>query len=191
MWLIVGLGNPGKKYAKTRHNLGFMVADLLSEKYHIPLKYKSKNYTYGKCSSEKYEVVLIKPVTFMNSSGIAVRDALKKYENVDNLIVVHDDIDLQTGVIRIKRGGSAGGHRGVGSIIETAGTRDFIRVRIGIGRPESIPAEEYVLCTFNKHELPIIKKSIERAVEAIEIILDKGVSYSQNRFHRDKLSGDL
>ncbi len=103
MWLIVGLGNPGKIYAKTRHNLGFMVIDEISSRFSIPVKGKSKNFLSGTgCISGK-EVVLIKPLTFMNKSGIAVRDAVKKYEEANNIVVVQDDLDLDTGVLRIKK----------------------------------------------------------------------------------------
>lgn len=185
MWLIVGLGNPGKIYAKTRHNIGFMVIDALSTKFSVPLKNKTKNFTYGKGVIEGVDSILIKPLTFMNRSGAAVRDALKKYKDVDNLLVVHDDIDLNTGTIRIKDNGSAGGHRGVESIIELIDTKDFLRLKIGIGRSDSISAEDYVLSPFTKQERPIIKKTIEKAVDAIAAIPNKGISYAQNKFHRE------
>ena len=185
MWLIVGLGNPGKIYAKTRHNLGFMVIDELFSKFSIPLKDKSKNFLSGTgCVSGK-DVILIKPVTFMNRSGVAVRDAVKKYKDIDNIIVVQDDLDLDTGVIRIRKNGSAGGHRGIESIIEITGTKEFIRVKIGISREDRIPAEDYVLSPFDKQEKPIIKEAIEKAVDAIITILDKGVPSAQNKFHKE------
>ena len=185
MWLIVGLGNPGKIYAKTRHNIGFMVVDELFSKFSIPLKDKSKNSLSGAgCSSGK-DVILIKPVTFMNRSGLAVRDAVKKYKDIDNIIVVQDDLDLDTGVIRIRKNGSAGGHRGIESIIEITGTKEFIRVKIGISRSGRVPAEDYVLSPFDKQEKPIIKEAIKKAVDAIITILDKGVPSAQNKFHKE------
>ncbi len=185
MWLIVGLGNPGRIYAKTRHNLGFMVVDALSSKFSVPLKGKLKNFVYGKDCINGKDIVLIKSLTFMNRSGIAVRDALRKYKDVDNLLVVYDDIDLDKGVIRIRKNGSSGGHRGVESIIELIGTKDFLRLKIGIGRSNRISAEDYVLSPFTKQELPIMKKAIEKAVDAIVMVLDKGISYAQNKFHRE------
>ena len=184
MWLIVGLGNPGKIYAKTRHNLGFMVIDELSSKFSIPLKDKSKNFLSGAVCISGKDVILIKPVTFMNRSGVAVRDAVKKYKDIDNIIVVQDDLDLDTGVIRIRKNGSAGGHKGIESIIEITGTKEFIRVKIGVSREDRIPAEDYVLSPFDKQEKPIIKEAIEKAVDAIVTILDKGASYAQNKFHK-------
>ena len=185
MWLIIGLGNPGKIYAKTRHNLGFMVIDELSSKISIPFKDKSKNFLSGAGCIGGKDVILIKPVTFMNRSGVAVRDAVKKYKDIDNIIVVQDDLDLDTGVIRIRKNGSAGGHRGIESIIEITGTKEFIRVKIGISREDRIPAEDYVLSPFDKQEKPIIKEAIEKAVDAIITMLDKGVPSAQNKFHKE------
>jgi len=185
MWLIVGLGNPGKKYSKTRHNIGFMVIDALSSKYSIPLKNKSKNFVCGIGSINGKDIILLKPLTFMNRIGIAVREAIREYTDIDNIIVIHDDLDLGAGVLRIKKNGSAGGHRGIESVIETIGTKDFLRIKIGIGRSIKISPEEYVLKPFDKHERPIIEKTIEKAVDAIVTILDKGVAYAQNKFHSE------
>ncbi len=183
MWLIVGLGNPGNEYAKTRHNLGFIIIDALSSKFSIPLKNKTRNFVYGPGSIANREVILVKPLTFMNRSGTAVRDAIRKYKDIDNLIVIHDDLDLNTGILRIKRNGSAGGHRGIESIIEITGTKDFLRVKIGIGHSDIISAEDYVLSPFTKQERPIIKKAVEKAVDAIVAILNKGIFHAQNKFH--------
>lgn len=196
MWFIVGLGNPGRTYSKTRHNLGFMVLDALSYKFSIPINKKSKNYTYGRGNIHGKDVILVKPLTFMNLSGLAVKSLLKKFINNGvpkksqdfwglKMIVVHDDIDLNTGILRIKKNGSSGGHKGVESIIENTGTKDFVRLRLGIGRSLQIPAEDYVLSNFNSQEEPLIKKCIERAAEAITVIIDKGISYAQNMFHRE------
>ncbi|MEF9475534.1 MAG: aminoacyl-tRNA hydrolase [Candidatus Mariimomonas ferrooxydans] len=184
MWLIFGLGNPGKTYAKTRHNLGFMVIDAFSSKFTIPLKDKSKNFSYGKGRVEGTDIILIKPLTFMNRSGAAVRAALKKYPDIDNMLVVHDDLDLDTGVLKIRKSGSAGGHRGIESIIEVIKMKNFPRLKIGIGRPDRISAEEYVLNPLTKQERPVIKKAVEEAADAIAMIIEKGISQAQNRFHR-------
>jgi PTH1 family peptidyl-tRNA hydrolase len=183
MWLIVGLGNPGKSYSKTRHNIGFMVIDALSSKYSIPLKNKSKNFICGVGCINGEDIVLLKPLTFMNRSGVAVKEAIRKYTDIDNIIVIHDDLDLGTGVLRIKKNGSAGGHRGIESVIGVIGTKDFLRLRLGISRSDRISPEEYVLNPFDKHERPIIEKTIEKAVDAIVTILDKGIACAQNKFH--------
>ena len=188
MWLVAGLGNPGDDYADTRHNIGFMVIDALAARLSIQIKRKSSSFIYGRGFIGEQEAILIKPLTFMNRSGIAVRDALRKYEEIDNILVVHDDLDLETGVIRIRKTGSSGGHNGIGSIIERLGTRDFIRLRIGIGRSDRIPAERYVLRPFSKQQRPAMQEAVEKAVDAIEIILNKGISQAQNIFNRQQVS---
>jgi PTH1 family peptidyl-tRNA hydrolase len=184
MWLIVGLGNPGRRYARTRHNLGFMIIDALSSRFSIPVVEKSRNFLYGKGLIDKKDVILLKPLTFMNRSGEAVKDAIQMYkDDIEAIIIIQDDLDLDTGVIKIKKNGSSGGHRGVESIIQTTGTKDFIRVKIGIGRSDNMLPEDYVLSPFNKDEQPIIKKAIEDAIRAVEIILEKGISSAQNMFN--------
>jgi PTH1 family peptidyl-tRNA hydrolase len=184
MWLVVGLGNPGKIYTNTRHNIGFMVIDSLSDKFSIPLQYKAKNFTYGRGFIEEKEALLLKPLTFMNKSGVALRDTLREYKDIENILVIHDDLDLDKGIIRIKRNGSSGGHKGIESIIENIGTKDFLRLKIGIGRSKRVPPEDYVLSPFPRREQTMVRKTVERAVNAIVIILNKGVSYAQNEFHR-------
>lgn len=184
MWMVVGLGNFGEAYESTRHNIGFMVIDALSDRFSIPLEYKTKNFTYGRGFIGEKEVVLIKPLTFMNKSGIAVRDALRKYLDIDSLLVVHDDIDLAKGAIRIKKSGSSGGHRGIQSIIEIIGTKDFLRLKIGIGRSDRIPPEDYVLTPFPRREQAVVKRTVEDAVNAINAVINKGVASAQSEFHR-------
>lgn len=185
MWLVVGLGNPGDAYEDTRHNIGFMVVDALAIRESVSLNQKAKHYTYGRGLIGNQEAILIKPLTYMNKSGVAVRDAIKRFDEADNILVVHDDIDLDTGVIRIRKTGSSGGHRGIESIIGSLGSKDFIRLKIGIGRSDRIPAERYVLSTFKKKERQVVKEAVEKAADAIPIILDKGISCAQNRFHRE------
>jgi PTH1 family peptidyl-tRNA hydrolase len=184
MWLLAGLGNPGDDYAHTRHNIGFMVIDVLSAGFSIPVKKKAANYVYGRGFIEEQRVILIKPLTFMNRSGIAVRDAVWTYDDIENILVIHDDLDLEPGVVRIKKTGSSGGHNGIQSIIDYLNSKEFVRLKIGIGRPKRGPAERYVLKGFNKKERPVIHETIERAVEAILEILTNGVSSAQNKFHR-------
>ena len=186
MWLVVGLGNPGDVYADTRHNIGFIVVDSLADSLSIPIKHKSHNCLYGKGVVGKQEAVLIKPLTFMNKSGIAVREIIRKYDDIDNILVVHDDLDLDTGVIRIRKSGSSGGHKGIESIIDTLGTKDFLRVKIGIGRSDRLAVEDYVLRNFTRQERPVINEAVVKAVEAIPIIINKGITYAQNLFHKNK-----
>src|SRR5208283_2441988 len=134
MWIIAGLGNPGSRYEKNRHNVGFIVIDKLSEQYGIALEEKD-SYCLGKGSVEGQSVILLKPLTFMNRSGNAVSKVLKKYNALPvSLIVIHDDLDLGTGVIKLKKTGASGGHKGIESIIQGTGTRDFLRVKVGVGR---------------------------------------------------------
>jgi PTH1 family peptidyl-tRNA hydrolase len=183
MWLIVGLGNPERSYENTRHNIGFMVIDTLSAVYSAPLKQRTDNFVFAKGFIEDQEVILLKPLTFMNRSGIAVRDVFKRYKYIDNMVVIHDDIDLDVGDIRIRSKGASGGHRGVESIIEAVGTREFIRIKLGIGRSERISPEKYVLREFNKRQRPVVDEAIGKAAEAIPVIIKKGVSAAQNIFH--------
>ncbi|MBI5026158.1 MAG: aminoacyl-tRNA hydrolase [Nitrospirae bacterium] len=184
MWAIVGLGNPGRKYSRTRHNIGFMVIEALASKYRIPLKGRAENYIYGKGSIEDVEAILIEPVTFMNKSGIAVKALLKTYGLAEkNLIIIHDDIDMEPGRLRVRAKGSSGGHRGVQSIIDIIGTKNFIRLKIGIGRSSEIPPEEFVLEPFKAEEKEIIKESIERVVDAITFILTHGIDAAMNKLN--------
>ncbi len=183
MWAIVGLGNYGSKYAKTRHNLGFMVLDLIAESLGMDFKEK-KDYMIAKGSMSGHDVLLIEPLTFMNLSGIAVREVLKKYNLApEDLVVIHDDLDMEAGKLKIKRGGSSGGHKGIESIIQQAGMKEFIRVKIGIGRAIGMPAEDYVLKKFKREEIPIIKDAIKRAADAIPVIISEGAEKAMNRFN--------
>ncbi|MEW6600755.1 MAG: aminoacyl-tRNA hydrolase [Nitrospirota bacterium] len=183
MWLLVGLGNPGDEYADTRHNIGFMVIDVISARCSISIRQKTANYIYGKGFIGEHKTLLMKPLTFMNRSGNAVWDALRMHEEIDNILVIHDDLDLEAGAIRIRKTGSSGGHNGVQSIIDRLGSQDFMRLKIGIGRPNRGPAEKYVLRRFNKQERPMMEEAVETAVDAVQEILTKGVNSAQNKFH--------
>lgn len=183
MWLIAGLGNPGPGYSKTRHNIGFLVIDRIADEYRLELKQK-ENYIIGKGSIEGNNVVLIEPLTFMNRSGLAVRDVMKRNGlETSDLIVIHDDIDMDTGKLKIRKDGSSGGHKGIDSIIQDLGTRDFIRVKIGVGRGEGVPVEDYVLGKFKKAELPLVNEAVSRAAEAVTSILKTGVEKAMNEFN--------
>lgn len=184
MWIIVGLGNPGRKYEKTRHNVGFIVIDKLSEQYGIDLEEKD-SYYLGKGEIEGQAVVLLKPLTFMNRSGGVVLKVLKKFDSFPgSLIVIHDDLDLDTGVIKLKKTGASGGHKGIESIIQGTGTRDFFRVKVGVGRDRDIPSEIYVLSNFRPFEKSIIKDAILKAVDAVAAIITVGIDRAMTRHNR-------
>jgi PTH1 family peptidyl-tRNA hydrolase len=183
MWLVAGLGNPGDEYERTRHNIGFMVVDALAARHDISLRQKTTNFKFGRGFIEEQKAILVKPLTFMNRSGVAVREALFKFDEIENLLVVHDDLDLDTGVIRIRKTGSSGGHNGIQSIIDCLNSKDFLRLKIGISRSARIPPERYVLRAFNKQEKTVIDEAVENAVDAIRVIISEGVAPAQGRFH--------
>lgn len=191
MWLIVGLGNPGQAYQNTRHNLGYQVISAVSSAFSIPFTRRTKQYSCGSGTISGREVILLKPLTFMNRSGTAVREAMKSFGGAGNVLIIHDDIDLETGVIKIRRNGSAGGHRGVESIIDQTGTKDSVRLKVGIGRPVEALAEDYVLEPFKRAERPVIKHAVETAVGAVEAIICKGIAYAQNHYHRVQCKEDM
>lgn len=199
MKLIVGLGNPGREYLFSRHNIGFMVVEALALKHSINinrLKHQSMLGT-GQIAGEK--VWLAKPLTYMNLSGSAVKALLgSSFElSPESLVVVHDDMDLELGRIRFKAKGGSGGHKGLVSIMEKVGTREFIRLKIGIGRPtpegfpypEVPPHEEnpgvknFVLGRFTSQEEPVVKEVITKAAEALETFLLEGIETAMNRYN--------
>jgi PTH1 family peptidyl-tRNA hydrolase len=184
LWLVAGLGNPGRKYENTRHNLGFRVVDQIAERLGVEFSQK-KDYLISEGLYGDQRMVLIKPLTFMNLSGMAVRTVLRyRAISPDNLIVVHDDLDLPVGRIRIRRRGSSGGHKGVQSIIDQSGTSEFIRVKIGIDGPRDRPAEIYVLEKFHPNEREIINEAVSRASDAVFRIVMDGVSHAMTEYNR-------
>jgi peptidyl-tRNA hydrolase, PTH1 family len=183
--IIVGLGNPGKKYERTRHNAGFMAIDefaqsmkteILQEKYHAYI---------GRTRLDAQEAILVKPDTYMNDSGRSVSAVLRDtYTAASDLIVVHDELDLVLGSVRIKIGGGHGGHNGLRSLIEYLGTSDFIRVRIGIGRPApGVLSADYVLSPFLAEERKELPAILTRASDAIRTIILQGPQYAMNLFN--------
>lgn len=178
MYLIVGLGNPGKQYEKTRHNLGFRVLDLLTSETGWENKYDS-------LFLKTDDAILAKPQLFMNLSGKAVAQILKYYPAAQ-LIVVHDELDLPLGSIRLAKNASPAGHNGVRSIIDEVGTKDFIRVRIGIANPDTqqhLPAEEFVLKNFIDSEENLVKEALAKAAAAIELVRTQGLEAAQSKFN--------
>jgi peptidyl-tRNA hydrolase, PTH1 family len=183
LWIVAGLGNPGRRYSKTRHNVGFMIADAIAGEFGIELR-KREYCLAGMGSIEDSDVVLMEPLTFMNRSGLAVEDLMERYHVPhERLIVLHDDIDMETGKLKIRRRGSSGGHKGIESILEYIGTGDFVRVKIGIGREEGIPVEDYVLSKFRRDEIPVIHEAIQKASGAVVAIISEGVDKAMNFFN--------
>ncbi len=181
--LIVGLGNPGKKYQNHRHNVGFQVLDELARRERIRLWRRSCRARVGRGNLAGHSVVLAKPQTFMNRSGDAVAPLLRRYGcSPESLIVVHDDLDLSEGRIKLKQGGGHGGHKGLRSIIEKCGSPDFVRVRIGIGRPKGgeDPAE-YVLRNFSSRG--DARGWVDTAADVVESLLRDGLTETMNRYH--------
>ncbi len=184
MKLIVGLGNPGKKFENTRHNVGFMAVDQLSKELGISLDQKKFQGIYGKGMVNGEAVYLLKPQTFMNLSGESVRP-LMEYFNIDveDLLVIYDDLDLPTGKVRLRQKGSAGGHNGMKSIITHIHTQEFKRVRIGIDRSARQSVIDYVLKPFSKEEAEPIQDAIERTVKACEAWTTNSFPEVMNQFN--------
>jgi peptidyl-tRNA hydrolase, PTH1 family len=186
MRLIVGLGNPGPQYAWTRHNLGFMVVAALSEDWDIPLKSHKMDAFWGQGRVNSEAVVLAQPLTYMNLSGRAVSRLLRYWKLTPaDLVVIHDDLDVPAGRVKLALGGGAGGHRGVLSIMNALDTAEFYRVKMGLGRPPpGILPEEYVLRAFAPEELENAAALVETAVEAVKVLVGEGLAAAQNRFHK-------
>lgn len=175
MKLIVGLGNPGKEYEETRHNVGFKVIDELAERFSIDLNEAKFKGLFGKGMIRGEKVILLKPMTYMNLSGQAVAPLMNYYKiTPDQLLVCYDELDLPVGKIRLRYKGSAGGHNGLKSVIQMIGTQEFNRIRIGIDRPE--PGESivnYVLGKFKPEEKQVIAQMIEKSADACEMWMEK------------------
>lgn len=185
MKIIAGLGNPGFRYRKTRHNAGFMVIDALSKKYGISVKKKGFKGIYGIGRIEAQEVLLFRPMTYMNLSGEAVKAVFSsKSADKSDLLVVSDDIDLPLGRIRIRGKGSSGGHNGLGSISEQIGS-DFARLRLGVGRDDGIKGDAagFVLSSFPRKERPELERVLLVAMECVEVWLRKGVKDAMNQYN--------
>ncbi|AEJ38411.1 peptidyl-tRNA hydrolase [Sulfobacillus acidophilus TPY] len=178
--LIVGLGNPGPDYVNTRHNVGFMVLDAYAR--HRGLRFRLGRYGYLADSDQGW---LMKPMTFMNLSGDAVGPFVRRYRlTPDQVLVVHDDLDLPLGRIRIRAHGSSGGHNGIKSIIQALGTDRFPRMRLGISRPPaSMPVIDWVLAPFSADERRVLQDTIARAVEALDGIGQEGLEWAMSRYN--------
>jgi len=186
MRLIAGLGNPGPRYKNTRHNAGFMVVDKLAEEFGISVNKNKFDVRYGRGSIEGHEVILAKPMAFMNLSGWPVQQLAAYFRiNSKDLIVVHDDIDLAFGRLKIKEKGGHGGHKGLKSIINAIGEDEFVRLRIGIGRSEEgSNVSDYVLGPFFDDESKQLDSVLIRARDAVVTILTEGCKAGMNRFNK-------
>lgn len=185
MKLIVGLGNPGKQYEHTRHNIGFDCIDAISEKWGESLNQTKFNGMYATIHRPEGKVVLLKPLTYMNLSGQCVKPFIDYFKiELEDLIVIYDDLDLETGKLRLRQKGSAGGHNGIKSLIQHLGTEKFNRIRIGINRPPAgMKVPDYVLSKFSKDDEPAIQEAIQKTVLAVEAALSKNFLDVMNDFN--------
>jgi len=187
--LIVGLGNPGKKYERTRHNVGFLVIDRLAAQNGIAVAKRKYDSLVGDWNSGGERVLLVKPQAYMNRSGQALR-SLRRYLPVEagDLVLIHDDLDLAFGRIRIRQRGGAGGHRGMVSVLEAVGEEAFFRLRVGIGRPPAgVDPTDFVLENFAPEELARLDGIVSRAADAVECLLREGPRRAMEEFNRSEL----
>jgi PTH1 family peptidyl-tRNA hydrolase len=191
--LIVGLGNPGFWYARNRHNIGFMCVRHLARKQRIRFDKKQGHARTGIGNIGRHRVVLARPQTYMNASGESVSALMRKLNLIPtDIVVIHDDLDLPTGKIRLRLGGGSGGHKGIDSIIARIGTEDFYRVRVGVGRPDTTAVDDagkeeaiiaYVLSNFTPEERMIIDKTIPEVSRAVVCLLTEGIDAAMNKFN--------
>jgi PTH1 family peptidyl-tRNA hydrolase len=186
VYLIAGLGNPGRQYKNTRHNVGFRAIDQWGKDLGVRLKSRRFQSRNTETKLQGHNIILLRPMTYMNRSGCPVYACIDYYGiHTENVLVIHDDIDLPVGRVKVVKQGGAGGHKGVSSLIEHLGTKKFSRVKIGIGRPryeESI--EDFVLSTFYHEEKTIIEEAIQIALEACGLFVSKGIESAMNVINR-------
>lgn len=188
MYIIAGLGNPGRQYDHTRHNVGFDVIDILADRMGIHVEEKKLKGLWGKGMLAGEKVILLKPQTFMNLSGESIRAAADFYKvPADQILVIHDDIDLEPGQLRIRGKGSAGGHNGLKNIIAHLGTQEFPRIKVGVGaKPRGMDLADYVLGHFSKEESVQMEQAFSDAADAAELFLAEGIEKAMNRFNGKK-----
>lgn len=186
LYIIVGLGNPGKQYANTRHNIGFCVIDALAERFQIPLNQKKHKAIYGSGYIEGQKVLLAQPQTFMNLSGESVRELADFYKVPEtDIIVIYDDISLDVGQLRLRKKGSAGGHNGIKSIIQHLDSQDFPRIKVGVGeKPTGWDLAAHVLAPFPKDQEELVQTGIKRAADALVCLLTEDMDVAMNQYNR-------
>jgi peptidyl-tRNA hydrolase, PTH1 family len=183
-YLIVGLGNPGREYAGNRHNVGFQCVDRLAEAHAIALRKSRFSASFGEGYIGARHVVLAKPMTFMNDSGKAVGPISKWYKVLpERILVIYDDLDLSLGKVRLRPNGSSGGHKGINSIIAALGTRDFNRLRVGIGRPTYGDPVDYVLGDFDREQTPVIQATYDQVLRIVPCFLEEGMLKAMNTYN--------
>ena len=185
MYLIVGLGNPGKEYENTRHNMGFKVLNKLSKKYNIPITKSKFNGKYGTGIIENEKVILLEPQTYMNLSGEAIKPMLDFYKvDYSNLLVIYDDIDVEPGKVKIRTKGGPGTHNGMKSVIYRLNTKEFPRIRVGIGMPENkSQLIEYVIGKMSEEEYKKYIPGIKKAKDAVKEVLKNGIDIAMNKIN--------
>ncbi len=185
MFLVVGLGNPGKKFKNTRHNLGFEVINEFAQEKNFPQSKSMRKALISEGNLHGEKVILAKPQTFMNKSGQAVRSLVDYFSvPLPNLIVIHDDLDLLTGELKISEGRGSGGHNGIQSVINKLQSKNFIRIRIGIGHEEGTPDQKrYVLGKFQDSERKAVEQAKQKAIEALDLIIEKGTEQAMNEYN--------
>lgn len=186
VYVIAGLGNPKKEYDNTRHNIGFAVIDMLADRHGIRMNEMKHKGLIGKGYINGEKVILVKPLTYMNLSGECIREVVDYYkvDAKENLIVLHDDISLEPGIVRIRKKGSAGGHNGLKNIILHLGHDQFQRVKIGVGeKPEGYDLADYVLGHFSKQEAALMQQVKEEVCDAVEVMMRDGADAAMNRFN--------
>ena len=189
MKLIVGLGNPGIEYQFTWHNLGFLVVDRIADERRVEVRNRSCRALTARTTIGDHEVLLAKPETFMNLSGLSVRELVARHEvrPESDLIVIYDELDLPLGTIRIRRRGSSAGHNGMESVIGALGTQEVLRIRLGIAPHRKISdGVKYVLTPFRKKQLKLVDEVLDSAAEAVKVILTEGPDAAMNRFNRKR-----
>lgn len=190
MRALIGLGNPGRQYALTRHNIGFIFLDFIQQKYTIPFTPGKGDYYYAKASIEQEDILLVKPVTYMNRSGLAVVQVLEHFDLApEDILIVYDDFHLDFGVLRFRIRGSAGGHKGMDSVIFHLQSEDIKRLKIGIGQPEEDEVD-FVLSNFTEKEQESLPEILDAAYKGIKIWLTYGMAEAMNRYNRQVLSSN-
>ena len=188
MYLVVGLGNPGKQYEATRHNMGFDTIDVLVERHKIPQGGVKFNAMYGSGFIGGEKVIFMKPLSFMNLSGESVREAADFYKiDPEHIIVIYDDISLEPGQLRIRRKGSAGGHNGIKNIISHLGTQEFPRIKVGVGaKPPRMDLADYVLGRFSAEDRRVMEEAFKTAAKAAQVMITDGAEAAMNQFNGHK-----
>lgn len=185
MKLIIGLGNPGKEYEMTRHNIGWMALDRLAKEWNIDVTKSKYRALYGEGTVRGEKVVLLKPMTYMNLSGESLSQAMQWYKpDLKDIVVLYDDMDIPLGKLRLRTKGSPGGHNGIKSLVQHLGTQEFNRVRMGIGRPHpGSDVIKHVLTNFRKEEVEEVENAVSKIGDVIECIIDQGFLIAMNRFN--------